>query len=126
MVAPWGREAGKSRVGCLFSLLLFVSVIYYGIQYFEVYFRYYRMQDEVKTEAQFAPTLADDVIRRRLVARADTLGLPLGPKQWDIRRSSNPPVITIHAEYDDSVLIELPGYTKVFRFRFTPNAQAPL
>ncbi|MBI1723151.1 MAG: hypothetical protein HYR48_04510 [Gemmatimonadetes bacterium] len=126
MVRRWGPETGKTRIGCLFSLFLFVSAIYYGIQYFEVYFRYYRMQDEVKTQAQFAPTLSDDVIRRRLVARADTLGLPLGTRQWDIRRSANPREILIHAEYDDSVAIELPGYTKVIRFHFTPGARVPL
>lgn len=126
MVGRWGPETGKTRIGCLFSLLLFVSAIYYGIQYIEVRFRYYRIQDEVKTQAQFAPTLNDDVIRRRLVARADSLGLPLGTRQWDIRRSANPSEILIHAEYDDSVVIELPGYTKVIRFRFTPGARVPL
>jgi hypothetical protein len=115
------------RAGCLFSLLLVVSVTYVGIKFLEVYVRFYRMQDEVKTQASFAPSLTDDVIRRRLVARSDSLGLPLGPKQWNIRRSYAPPrEIRIEAQYEDSVVISLPGYAKVFRFSFTPSARVGL
>lgn len=119
-------EAGKSRLGCLFSLFLLVSGTYYGIQFFEVHFRYYRIRDQVKTQAGFAPSLTDDVIRRRLVHASDSLGLPLGPKQWEIRRTREPQEIRIEAQYDDSVVIALPGFTKVFRFHFTPSARVSL
>jgi hypothetical protein len=119
-------EAGKARIGCLVSALVLVGGIYYGIRFFEVYFRFYRIRDEVRTQAAYAPSLSDDVIRRRLVAASDALGLPLGPKQWEIRRSFNPRQITIAAQYDDSVVIELPGITKVFRFRFNPSARLGL
>ena len=126
MVRERQSEAGKVKLGCLFSLFLVVASVYYGIKFFEVRFRFFQMQDEVRTQATFAPTMSDDVIRRRLVARADTLGLPLGPKQWEIRRSREPREIRIHAVYEDSVLLELPGYTKVFRFTFEPQARVPL
>lgn len=126
MVTGRGGEAGKARLGCLFFLLVLAAGIYYGFQYFEVRYRFYRMQDEVRNNATFAPTLPDEVIRRRLVARADTLGLPLGPKMWTIRRTREPREIFIYSAYDDSVVIELPGWTKVFRFRFEPQSRAPL
>lgn len=123
MVARSHRgEAGKVRAGCLVTLLVLAIGAYVGIKYFEVQFRYYRMQDEVKTQAAFAPVLSDDVIRRRLVAAADSLGLPLGPKRWSIRRSAAPRQIFISAQYQDSVVFALPGWRKVWRFRFTPGA----
>lgn len=126
MVSRWRTEAGKARLGCLFSLFILASGFYFGVRFFEVYLRYYKIQDQVKTQATFAPSLSNDVIRRRLVTSSDSLNLPLGPKDWDIRRTSNPPEIFIHAEYDDSVMIELPGFTKVFRFHFSPDAHVPL
>lgn len=126
MVTRWGSEAGKSRAGCLLMLLVLAVGAYFGVHYLEVWFRYYRIQDEVKTEAQYAATISDDVIRRRLVAGADTLGLPLGPNEWDIRRSVDPREIMIHAEYVDSVVLEIPGFRKVFYFHFTPGTRVPL
>lgn len=122
----WSPESGKTRLGCLFTLLVLVFVVFHAIRFFEVRFRFYRIQDEVKNDATFAPTLSDEVIRRRLVARADTLGLPLGPRSWTIRRTREPREIFIYGAYDDSVVIELPGIRKVFKFRFEPQARAPL
>ena len=103
-------------------MLVLAIGAYVGIKYFEVQFRYYRIQDEVKTQAAYAPVLSDDVIRRRLVAAADSLGLPLGPKKGSIRRSGEPRQIVISAHYQDSVVFTLPGWRKVWRFRFTPGA----
>ncbi len=126
MVSSNRSESGKARIGCLLFLLIIAGGLYFGIQFFEVKYRFYQMQDEVSNDATFAPTLDDAVIRRRLVARADTLGLPLGPKMWTIRRTASPREIFIYSAYDDSVVISLPGWTKVFRFRFEPQARAPL
>lgn len=123
MVTRWDRrEAGKIRVGCLLTLLILAVGAYYSIKYFEIRFRFYQMQDEVSTQAHFAPVLSDDVIRRRLVAQADTLGLPLGPKKWSIRRSTEPRQIVISAQYEDSLIVALPGWRKVWRFQFHPGA----
>lgn len=127
MVARIGNEAGKVKLGCLFVLLVLAFVAYYGVQYFEVQWRFLQIQDEVKTEAEYATTLGNEEIRRRLVAKSDTLGLPLGRREWDVRRTDAYPMeITIKAEYDDSVVIELGTYRKVFRFHFTPFARRPL
>jgi hypothetical protein len=126
MVTPWRDEGGKARLGCLISLMLVAFVIYIGKDFGGVYFRYYQINDEVKTQASFAPALTDAAIRDRLVLRADSLNIPLGPKQWTIKRTKSPSEISISATYDDSVVIDLPGYHKVFHFRFTPSARAPL
>jgi len=116
------REAGRIKVGCLLTLLILALVGYYSIKYFEIRFRFYQMQDEVNTQAHFAPVMSDDVIRRRLVAQADSLGLPLGPKKWSIHRSTAPREIVIAAQYEDSLVIALPGWRKVWRFQLHPGA----
>lgn len=126
MVDRGGNRAGKVRLGCLVLLLVLAVGIYEGIGAFRVYFRYYQMQDTVNGQAALAQVVGDDVILSRLVAYADTLGLPLGPTAWRIRRTYTPRQITIDAEYRDSVVIALPGIRKVFPVVFKPSAKAPL
>jgi hypothetical protein len=126
MVAPPRSEAGKGKLGCLLVLAVLVGIAYVGKGVGAVYLRAYRMQDEVKTQASFAPALTDKVILERLVAVADTLGLPLGPEAWYIKRTYGPKEITIRAAYDDSVVVSLLSWRRVFRFHFTPSAKADL
>ncbi len=115
-------EAGKIKLGCLFTLVLLVAGVYYGIDFAHVRLRYYQISDYVKTQADFAPALDDATIRRRLIAKADSLGLPLGDRDWSIKRTFSPRQIAIKATYQDSVVIEFPGLRKVFYFTFTPQA----
>jgi hypothetical protein len=122
------RESGKIRLGCLFSLLIVVAALYFGFQFLEVRFRFYRMQDTVNEQASFAPVLDDATIRARLAARADSLGIPLGaPRAWEVRRvrEGTTRMIVIRGEYRDSVVLDLPGVRKVWRFTFTPSASEP-
>ena len=121
MVTRGLGEAGKGKLGCLFTLALLAAGLYYGIDFLRVRFRYYQIQDEVKTQATFASALDDITIRRRLVAKSDSLGLPLGDRDWTIRRRGDPRSIFISATYEDSVVIEFPGVRKVFYFTFTPS-----
>ncbi len=124
MVTPRAGEAGKAKLGCLVSVLVAVAGLYVVKDFGTVYWRYYQMQDEVKSQADFAPSLSDAAIRDRLVATADTLGLPLGPTEWTVRRQ--PSGITIHAEYTDSVVLEVLSWRKVIYMHFAPGAEAPL
>jgi len=126
VVTPRRDQSGKGRLGCLFVILLIVCIVYVAKDFGGVYFRYYQLADEVKSQASFAPGLTDQAIRDRLVAKADTLNIPLGPRQWQIRRTRSPSEISISATYTDSVVINLPGVHKVYHFRFTPSARAPL
>lgn len=126
MVTPKRDEAGKGRLGCLFVLMVVILLGYVGKDFAAVYFRYYQIQDEVKTQAGFAPALTDAAIRDRLVLKSDSLDIVIGPKQWQIKRTKSPSEITIEATYTDSVVVSLPGYHKVFRFHFTPSARSPL
>jgi len=56
--SPFDRR-GASSLGCLFSLLVFVGALYYGVNIGELFFRYYRLLDEMQSQAQLAPSLDD-------------------------------------------------------------------
>jgi hypothetical protein len=111
---------GGSNLGCLLSLLVFVAALYYGVHIGEVYLRYYRLLDAMRFQASIAPSVTDDVIRRRLMATADSL---LGhTPSFQVVRTGKPARITIQAEYQDSVV--LPFFKRAFPLH--PRAEAPL
>jgi hypothetical protein len=126
VVAPWTGEGGKIRLGCLFVILVVALAIYVGKDFGLVFWKYYQLQDQVKTQVSFAPGLTDQAIRDRLVAQCDTLDIPLGPKEWQITRTRDPGEITISATYRDSVVVDLPGFRRVFFFELHPGAHAGL
>src|SRR5256885_14018254 len=94
---------GASSSGCLLSLLLFVAALYYGVNIGEVFFRYYRLLDEMQTQAQLAPSLDDGTIRRRIQAAAQDIGLPAEAQQIRLARRASPREIVIGTEYAETV-----------------------
>jgi hypothetical protein len=115
-------SSGMSRLGCLFSLLLFVVGIYYGVNVGGVYLRYYRLLDEMRTQAKVAPSIDDATIRRRLLRKIDDLSLPAEARQLTVRRTLRPREIRIATTYRDT--LELPFYKYVITL--TPEAKQPL
>jgi hypothetical protein len=112
------RRRGASRVGCLFLLLLFVAIAYFGVNVGEAYLRYYRYRDAMEQEASFSSRKTDAEIRQTLAAFADTLGLPPEAHRVQIRR--RPDAFTISADYFEQV--ELPLF--VHDFHFHPAAES--
>jgi hypothetical protein len=115
---------GASSSGCLVSLLLFVAALYYGVNIGEVYFRYYRLLDEMQTEARLAPGLDDGTIRRRIQTAVEEIGLPdsAGGRQLLIRRTASPREIVIETRYSETV--SLPFFNHSFSFH--PRTSQPL
>ena len=111
------NRRGNTKLGCLVSLLLGVTVVYFGVGIGEVYFRSYRFQDEMHQQARFAHQIPDTTIRRHLRQVADSLGLPDEAGNVRIRRTSRG--IDIWAEYQEN--LELPGFVRVVRFRPTAS-----
>ena len=109
-----------SKLGCLFSLLLVVTVAYFGVNVGEVYLRYFEFKDALLQEARFAARRSDDDIRTRLVLVADSLGLPPEAGRIQVRRTANR--IEIGASWSEYV--ELP--LRLREIRFTPRVEAPL
>lgn len=109
MVAP---RRGASRLGCLFSLLVVVTVLYFGFNIGEVYLRFYRLRDAMSQEARFAHNRTDDTIRLRLAAVADSLGLPEDAGRMVIQRDTRR--IVISTRYSEHV--ELPMFVRELQF----------
>ena len=114
---------GASTTGCLISLLIFVAVLYYGVNIGEVYFRYYRLLDEMKTQARLAAALDNGTIQRRIQTAIQDIGVPdEAGTGLTITRRPMPREITIETTYRESVHLPLFDHT----FRFHPKATAPL
>lgn len=99
-------------MGCLFTLLVLVTIVYFGVNIGEVYFRYYRLRDAMEQEARFADTRDDVTIRARLDSVADSIGIPQNRAEFRIQRSANGVVLV--TEYTERV--ELPLFVRDFRF----------
>jgi len=107
---------GVGRIGCLFTLLVITAIGYFGANIGEAYWNFYRYQDRMKSEAQFAAHTTDAVIKEHIAGFADSLGLPDPANNVIVRRGEHD--IFIYANYD--VRIELPG--QVREFHFNPSA----
>jgi hypothetical protein len=91
-------------------VLIGVVVIYSGVQAAEVYFPYWQLRDTMKAQAEFAPSITDDVIRRRILNRMDQLDLPdAAAGNLVIRRRQRQ--ITISTTYQAT--LELPLVTRI-------------
>lgn len=114
---------GASQVGCLVSLLLFVGALYYGVHIGELWFRYFRFVDEMKTQARLAAAIDNGTIRRRLETAAENIGIPdSAAARLVIQRTEQPRQIRIETRYSESVDLPLFKHTFVFR----PRATQPL
>jgi len=122
MVRRLPSRRGGSNVGCIISLLIFAAALYYGVNIGEVYWRYYQLLDEMKSQARLAPSLTDATIRRRLLLQVEELGLPPDASKFTIRRSARTRLITIETTYSESV--DLPFFKHTFNLK--PKAEAPL
>lgn len=125
MVIAASRQSrrGASTTGCLLSLLVLVAVLYYGVNIGELYFRYYRLVDEMGSQARVAAALDNGTIERRIGAAIQDIGLPDdAASNLQITRSSSPREITIESQYSESVHLPLFDHT----FQFHPKVTEPL
>ncbi len=102
---------GVSTLGCLFSLLVAAIVLYYALDIGRVYWKFYKLKDEMTTSARFAQNNTDEDIQRQLSAVARDLELPAEAQRFVIRRSKEPPLVNIKTEY--RVTIELPFHNRI-------------
>ena len=119
---PSGHGAARAPPAAWFHCSSSWRLVYYGIHFGEPWFRYYQLLDEMRSSARLAPTLSDAVIRRRLEAKVDELGLPDEAKKFQITRSGKPRKIVITTHYSETVVLPLFTHT----FIFTPTAEEPL
>ncbi len=119
--SPRGTRGG-STLGCLVSLLVFVAALYYGVHVGEVFWRYYQLLDEMKSNARLAPNLPDDVIQRRLQAKVEEVFGNDQHMKFRITRGGTTRTITIQTQYRDSV--DLPFFKRTFELK--PSTEEPI
>lgn len=115
-------QRGLGRLGCLLWLLVFSGIVYFGLPVGSAYFRYWQLLDEMKTQAQFAPSLDDVTIQGRLIQMVDDLDLPNAARRFTIQRYASPRQIVIRTRF--SVTITYPFYS--FPLHFSPEVVEPL
>ena len=118
MVTLLRNRRGAGTLGCLFSLLIFAAMLFYGYHIGQVYWKFYQLQDAMKSQARLAPSLADDVIRRRLNEASDEI-YPDVRFKFNISRGGRPRKIVIETTYADSV--DLPLFKHTFQLK--PRAE---
>ena len=114
--------AGKTRLGCVLTLLLLAIGLYYGIPIGTIYVNHWRFKEEMKTQARLAPSIDDAAIRRRLRLKAEDLGLPEEAQQIVIRRTLRPREIVIRTTYEQMLDLPFVHHT----FTLSPEVRSPL
>ena len=112
------NRRGATTLGCLLTALLLAAAGYFGLKVAQVYWNFYQYEDTMKQHIRFAETLTDEQLRERVIAKADSLGLPEDAKEVSVEREVTRH-ITISAEY--VVMVELPLHNRTFHF--TPRAE---
>lgn len=108
---------GVSTFGCLFTVLVLVAAGYFGLKIGNVFWKSYEFEDTMKQQARFAEMFTDDQMMKRIVAKADSLGLPEEAQDVTVERQGRH--ISISADYVE--MVELPLHVR--RFHFTPKAE---
>ncbi len=112
------RRRGVSSLGCLFTILVFAVIVYFGVGVGEHYMRFYQYQDAMRQETRFAAHNNDTQIEHHLRDFADSLGLPESAGEVSVQRDGRH--IEIESEY--YVHIELPLMVREVRFQH-PHAE---
>jgi hypothetical protein len=107
------RPRGASTLGCLFSMLVVVALVYFGVNVGAPYFRYYQFRDAMQQQARFAERLTDSQIIATLRLKADSLALPATAHRINIRRT--PGRVVIWTDYRET--IDFPFVTRDIAFR---------
>lgn len=114
MVTTHTRRGG-STLGCLFTVVLLGTAAYVALLFARPWFANQQFRDDFQVAARFASTTSDSAIRVRLVARADSLGLPKEAKRITIRRFANEGIVRIATRYEVAVEVPIIG-TRVMNF----------
>ena len=122
MVGRQRNDRGVSTLGCLFSIMILMVVLYYTVDVGRVYWDYYKFEDEMETSARFAQSQSDEQIRKHLRDVARDLGLPSEAQRIVIHRTQQPRNITIRSQYVVDIVLPFTHKTLILR----PHVEVPL
>lgn len=120
----WRDQDGKGAIRSLLTLAVLALLVYGGLKFIPVRAAAFQLDDEIREQVVLAGSgrrrVGDDEIRRTIMTRAESLGLPVDSRALVIRRTRSQ--IYIDLEYD--VPVELPGYT--FWWHFESHHAGPV
>lgn len=108
---------GATTLGCLFTALILIAGGYFGAKIGSVFWKSYEFENTMKQQIRFAEMFTNDQIMKRIVAKADSLGLPEDAKDVTVERQGRH--ISVSADYVE--MVELPLHVRTFHF--TPRAE---
>ena len=114
-------QAGEGRIGCIIWSLLLIAVMVVAWQMVPVKIKSSELYDYMLDEANFASQRSADSIKKRILAKANDLELPVGPKELTVTKERER--IRMHAEY--TVVVKFPlGFT--YDWHFEPDVDRPI
>jgi hypothetical protein len=106
-------QRGEGQIGCIVGLIILVAASYIAFKMIPVKVRAADLRQEITDVARSAGMYSEPEIRKRIMGKAEELGLPLQPGDLKVLRKSDR--VLIEATY--VVPVEFPGYTYQWKFR---------
>ena len=105
-------RSGEGKIGCilwLVALLAFATVAWKAVP---IKMASLELGDYMEEQGKFAGRASGEVLHRRIMKRAQQLGLPLDPKQLVVEKVGG----RVRMEASYTVPLELPFYTYQWSF----------
>jgi hypothetical protein len=109
------RERGEGQMGCLVGLVFLLIAGLIAYKMIPVKVKTADLRDTVQDEARAAGTRGDKEITKAILAKAESLQLPVTEEDIQIIRPTN--AIKIEVKY--TVPVKFPGYTHNWKFHHT-------
>jgi hypothetical protein len=106
-------QRGEGQIGCVFGLIVLIAVSYIAFKMIPVKVRAADLRQEITDVARSAGAYKEPEIRKRIMAKAEELGLPLETRDLEIIRKSE----RVYIEANYVVPVEFPGYTYQWKFK---------
>ena len=110
------NEAGVSKIKIVLVLAALIVIIHTGIKVGDMYLDYYRMEDEMMTQASMAQVLKNEEIVADLVKKAKELDLPLTAENFELKRNAEQQRMRISTQWNVEVHFLFNAYVRTFHF----------
>lgn len=105
-------QAGESRVGCFLWLLLLLLFVMIAWKVVPIRIKSSELSSYMEEQAKFAYRAPPETLKKRIIAKARELELPVDPKKVVVERRG--PRIVLKCSY--TVPLEFPFYTYHWKF----------
>jgi hypothetical protein len=124
------REAGEGQLGCMVGVIFFLLAVFLAFKLIPVKVKAADLRQTVIDESKSAGTHTDEVIRKAILTKAESLGLPVTDENIEIARgavagsASSLGSNNITVDVDYIVPVQFPG--KVYKWHFHHHAENPI